>query len=94
MGRAHTPIKKERSMKVQECKWRVSLYLSDVLDIAYATVEVKDELGRREIVRMITGPFDSPDDVLERILELIDAADWHGKQLAFPIPPQPEVVQP
>lgn len=72
-------------MRVPDGKWRVSFYMNEMCELLTATVEVKDPEGRREIVRMITGPFDSPDEILEGIIELIDHAEWHGDQLRLPV---------
>lgn len=67
-------------------KWRVSLYLDECCQIEVATVEMNDVKGRREVVRMITGPFDDPETILATIIELIDHAEWRGEQLRLPVP--------
>jgi len=67
-------------------KWRVTFHLDEVCELKLATVDVEDEGGHREVVRMITGPFDSPDEVLDTIIQLIDHAEWHGEQLRMALP--------
>jgi len=65
-------------------KWRIGLYLNERLEILCATVDVRDELGIREVVKAMTGPFDSPDDILSMLIELLEAAEWRGEQLRLP----------
>lgn len=74
-------------MRVTPRQWVVSFYLSNDLELHEARVCLEDIAGKREIVRMITGPFDSPDEVLSTILELIDHAEWKGEQLRLPVAP-------
>lgn len=68
-------------------KWRVCFELDEVCQLHLATVEVQEPDGVREVVHMHTGPFDSPEDVLSTILELIDHAEWRGEQLRLPVTP-------
>lgn len=80
-------------MAIPDTKWRVGLYLTDCLEIVCATVDVKDELGHREVIKAITGPFDTPEEVLQMLMELLDAAEWRGEQLRLPVPSFEEQVQ-
>jgi len=67
-------------------KWRIGLYLDATLELRAATVDIRrDGKVPYEVVRMITGPFDSPDDILGTILELIEHAEWRGEQLTLPV---------
>jgi len=67
-------------------KWRIGLYLDPTLELRAATVDIRrDGEDPYEVVRMITGPFDSPDDILRTILELIEHAEWRGEQLTLPV---------
>ena len=64
-------------------KWRIGLYLNQVGEIECATVDVRDELGVREIVKCKTGPFDTPEEIMGLLIELIQAAEWRGQQLTL-----------
>jgi hypothetical protein len=68
-------------------KWRLGFYLNERLEVLAATIDARQEgFEYREIVRMATGPFDTPDDILATFLELVEEAEWKGEQLRLPTP--------
>jgi hypothetical protein len=55
-----------------------------------ATVDILEERKSRQIVKMLTGPFDTPEDILATLLELIEHAEWRAEQLRMPVSAQEE----
>lgn len=68
-------------------RWIVQLYVSDRSEIVAATVDRLEVDGSREIIRFLSGPFDTPEDILAMLLELIEEAEWRGEQLSIPVTP-------
>lgn len=75
---------------MHEPKWRVCLDMDGCCELHQATVYRLGDSRPREILKMITGPFDSPEEILATIIELIDHAEWRGEQLQLPATAAPE----
>lgn len=68
-------------------KWRLGFYLDERCEVLAATIDLRGEgSSYDEVVRMATGPFDSPDAILATFVELIEQAEWKGVQLRLPTP--------
>jgi hypothetical protein len=65
-------------------KWVIQLYISARTEIVAATVDRLEPDGSREILRFLSGPFDTPEDILALLIELIEEAEWRGIQLTLP----------
>lgn len=64
--------------------YAITLVLNRRCELQTAAVGLHEDGREREIIKMYTGPFDSPEEILATIIELIDHAEWHGEQLKLP----------
>lgn len=71
-------------------KWCINLFLNDRLEVLVARVDLMTGQGGREVISMLTGPFDTPEDILATILELLEHAEDYGQQLRLPVPAHEE----
>lgn len=65
-------------------RYIITLTLDSRCELHEAAVAIDDPVGPREVIKMITGPFDTPEEILATLIELIDHAEWHGEQLRLP----------
>ena len=71
-------------MGYEDSRWCITLTLGRTLEIERAAVWLGEHQGHRKVVDMLTGPFDTPEDILSTIIELVEHAEWHGEQLTLP----------
>jgi len=70
-----------------QSRWRIHFSLDPDLELRGASLYLHDDVGSRELIHMVTGPFDTPDQILRTLLEMIEHAEWRGQQLRLPVPP-------
>jgi hypothetical protein len=75
-------------MSTSDVSWSITFEINRALSLSSASVYHHDEQGCRQVIRMVTGPFDTPDDILTTVLELIEHAEWSGQQLQLPVSPE------
>lgn len=66
--------------------WELVFEVSSRCELTTASIFHIDAGGKRQIVVWNAGPFDSPDEILAVMIEMIEQAEWKGEQLRLPEP--------